>query len=277
MPRTYRRAEGPVPPDGPVSSARGNPYIDPAPRRLPPRFPGTSHRTAPRELVAGGGRRRARAHRRGVPRRRGLRRDPHGADPQRPRRGPPLSRRDREPPADRGARRRGDGHPRVRGDRRPLVPGALHGRPRQERQALSRLVALAGDTPGDESLPADLAIVQTGPGLAHAVRRARHRRGAQETRRADRDEPRERRAGPALRRRPRRPRTAGGGDPRGGAGRERLADAVRNLVVALVVIGVALVLSAIAFAVVLRRAISDPLARLSGDVRQVARGDLAAS
>ncbi len=159
------------------------------------------------------------------------------------------------------------------GDRSFLAPYTA-GRA-QERQALSRLVALAGDTPGDESLPADLAIVQT---------RARDWRTQY--------------AEPVIaevRRRPGEPtvtnRASDGKvlfDAVRGAlarqeagilaartqGRERLADAVRNLVIALIVIGVALVLSAIAFAVVLRRAISDPLARLSGDVRQVARGDL---
>ncbi len=58
------------------------------------------------------------------------------------------------------------------------------------------------------------------------------------------------------------------------AGRERLSDAVRNLVAALVVIAVALVLAAVAFTIVVRRAISQPLDRLGGEVRKVARGDL---
>jgi signal transduction histidine kinase len=159
------------------------------------------------------------------------------------------------------------------GDRSFLAPYTA-GRA-EENRALSRLLALAGETPEDESLPGDLGIVRT---------RARDWR----TRYA---EPviAEVRAHPGV---PTVMNRADDGkvlfDAVRGAlarqeagilaartqGRERLADAVRNLVIALIVIGVALLLAAIAFALILRRAISDPLARLSGDVRQVARGEL---
>jgi signal transduction histidine kinase len=159
------------------------------------------------------------------------------------------------------------------GDRSFLAPYTA-GRA-EENRALSRLAALAGETPEDESLPGDLGIVRT---------------RAQDWR-TQYAEPviAEVRANPGV---PTLTNRTGDGkvlfDAVRGAlarqeagilaartqGRERLADAVRNLVIALIVIGVALVMAAIAFAVVLRRTISDPLARLSGDVRQVARGDL---
>ena len=162
------------------------------------------------------------------------------------------------------------------GDRSFLAPYTA-GRA-EETRALSRLATLAGETPEDESLPSDLGIVRT---------RARDWRTQY--------------AEPVIaevRRNPGMPTVTNRADDgkvlfdavrgalaRQGAGilaartqgRERLADAVRNLVIALIVIGVALVLAAIAFALVLRRAISDPLARLSGDVRRVARGEFATS
>jgi signal transduction histidine kinase len=58
------------------------------------------------------------------------------------------------------------------------------------------------------------------------------------------------------------------------AGRARLNDSVNNLNLVLIVLGGVLVLAAVALVFVLRRVVSDPIARLGAQARQVARGDL---
>ncbi len=144
-----------------------------------------------------------------------------------------------------------------------------------EAQALARLGELARASASDEALPADLAFVRrraaawrteyaepliaevrSQPGRPLAASRADDGKARFDAVRGALD------------------RQAQGIRDARAAGRARLDRAVRNLVFALIAIGVALLLAAIGFAFVLRRAISAPLERLSGEVRRVARGDL---
>jgi signal transduction histidine kinase len=144
-----------------------------------------------------------------------------------------------------------------------------------EGQALARLGVLARASGADEALPADLALVRRRADAWRAqyaepvVAEVRSHPGQPlAASRADDGKARFDAVRAALGRQSQGIREARV------AARAHLDVAVHRLIVALVVIAIALVAAAIGFAFVVRRAISDPLERLSSEVRQVARGDV---
>jgi signal transduction histidine kinase len=146
---------------------------------------------------------------------------------------------------------------------------------RTEDAATAALARLARQAPDTESLPSDLAAVRQ---AAEAWRaeyaeplvaevRSHPQRPASEAR-AREGKARFDRVRAALR------RQENGIVAARDAGRDRLEDSVDRLNIALIALGIALALAAGGLAFILRRVISDPIARLGAQVRQVARGDL---
>jgi signal transduction histidine kinase len=146
---------------------------------------------------------------------------------------------------------------------------------RSEAAATSALARLARRSPDTESLPSDLAAVRQAAATWRAEYaepliaevRSHPGRAAPEAR-ADDGKARFDGVRAALR------AQEDGIVAARDAGRARLEDSVRTLNTVLITLGGALVLAAVGLVFVLRRVISDPIARLGVQVRQVARGDL---